>query len=85
MLFLYKFIYERGIYFYAYVIFIITDFLFPFFGCQTDVGNERDILIGGSTSISELSKAWAEAYMKENTGTKIEILSTGSKKGIEDF
>ncbi len=66
-----------------YLLLLIFSFLFS--GCQTDVGNERDILIGGSTSISELSKAWAEAYMKENTGTKIEILSTGSKKGIEDF
>jgi len=68
---------------YVSLLLVILSLLFP--GCQAGGNSEGNILIGGSTSISDLSKAWAEAYMKKNTGAKVEILSTGSKKGIEDF
>jgi phosphate transport system substrate-binding protein len=57
--------------------------LFP--GCQKENSQEGTILINGSTTIFDLSKDWADAYMQKNPGTKIEVSSTGSKKGIENF
>ena len=47
--------------------------------------NENEILIDGSTTMFELSKTWANAFMKENPGIKVEVSKSGTGKGIEAF
>ncbi|HPZ07714.1 MAG TPA: PstS family phosphate ABC transporter substrate-binding protein [Candidatus Eremiobacteraeota bacterium] len=64
-----------------YILLLIT---LIFSGCQKQNSGEP-ILVDGSTTIFELSKDWAEAYMAKNPGTKIQVSANGTTKGIADF
>lgn len=61
-------------------------FLLWITGCPgQNKGENREIIIDGSTTMYDLSTKWAEAFMKENPGFTVKVLKSGTSQGIEAF
>jgi len=65
------------------LILVFTAFLFA--GCQKGPVDNSPIKIDGSTTLYPLTSAWAQAFMQKNPATRIQVLKSGTKKGIEAF
>lgn len=54
-------------------------------GCNCGVPSTHVIKVDGSTTMYELSRTWANAFMRKNPGITVEVQKTGTTHGIESF
>jgi phosphate transport system substrate-binding protein len=54
-------------------------------GCHQGPVDTNPIKIDGSTTLFDLTNAWAQAFMQKYPEIKLEVAKSGTKKGIEAF